>query len=256
MRIMGWLAAILGVIGLIVCLVIAVGVWFVKPEVETRVDRLATAVVEGLDQAAVLSAEASELVVQVNERLDTVAETASSISANPILDAVVDRVLGGAINRVVSGPWNEIQDRLGGLRERVVGLSSVVQSIDQAVPFIELPGVVTGFIDDVDARWTELDQTVGEMQTIADEGVGTAERAARVAEIATNASQRLDTVNLALGEVHGKIETAQADITQGAQRVGNGLTWVALIVCIVAIWVALLHLLLISQGRRWIREER
>jgi hypothetical protein len=131
----------------------------------------------------------------------------------------------------------------------------VVQSIDQAVPFINLPGVVTGFIDDVDARWTDLDQMVQEMETIANEGVGTAERAARVAEIATTASQRLDAVNVALGEVHGKVETAQADITHGAEQVGTALTWIALIVCIVAIWVGLLHLLLISQGRRWIRGE-
>ena len=255
MRILGWLAAFLGVIGVVVCLVIAVGVWFVKPEVETRVDRLATAVVEGLDQAAELSSDASELVVQVGERLDQVATTARSVSANPILDAAVDRVLSGTIRNVVSGPLNTIQDRLGGFRERVVGLSSLVQTVDQALPFIELPGVVTGFVDDVDARWAELDRTVQEMETIATEGVGTAERAARVAEVATNASARLDAVNLALGEVHGNVETAQADITQAAQDVGTALTWIALVVCIVAIWVGLLHLLLISQARRWIREE-
>ncbi len=305
MRIVGWLAAILGVVGVVICLVIAAGVWLVKPEVQTRVDHLATVVVEGLDKATELSTEASQLAVQVGERLDRVATTARSLSANPVLDAVVDRVLSGAITNVVSGPWNRIQDRLGGFRERVVGLSNIVQTVDQALPFIELPGVVTGFVDDVDARWTELDQTVQEMETIAAEGVGTAERAARVAEVATNASERLDAVGVGRGAgtregatpprarrpagqpggaaraggagggasgpttardggvggprarapAHGKVETAQADIAQAAQQVGNALTWIAVAVSIVAIWVGLLHLLLIAQARRWIRAD-
>lgn len=255
MRIVGWLAAILGVVGLVICLVIAVGVWVVKPEVQSRVDHLAAVVVEGLDKASELSDEASELVVQVAGRLDEVATTARGVSANPILDAAVDRLLGAAITRVVTGPWDRIQDRLGGFRERVVGLSNLIQTVDQALPFIELPGVVTGFVDDVDARWTELDRTVEELETLATEGVGTSERAARVADIATNASTRLHAVDAALGQVHSRVEAAQADVEQAARQLASLLDWVAVIVSIVAIWVGLLHLLLIAQARRWMRDE-
>jgi hypothetical protein len=255
MRIVGWLAAILGVIGLVICLVIAIGVWLVRPDIVTRVDHIASIAIEGLDQAAALSVDASDLTVEVGERLDTVASTAQQVSENPILDAAVDRLLGGAITNLVSGPWNQVQDRLGGMRERVVTLSSVVQGLDSAIPFIELPGVATAFVDDVDARWTTLDERVQEMETIASEGVGTAERAGRIAQAATEASERLAAVNVALGEVHGKIEAAQADIAAAADRAESTLTWVALVICIISVWVGLLHLLLIAQGRRWIRAE-
>jgi hypothetical protein len=255
MRIVGWLAAILGVIGLVVCLVIAVGVWFVRPEVVERVDHVATVAVDALEQASALSTDASELIVQVNERLESVATTASSVSGNPVLTAAADRLLGGTISNVVVGPWNQLQDHLSGMREKAVGLSTSVQALDEAIPFIELPGVATGFVDDVDARWTEVDETVQGMESIAAEGVGTADRAANVAQIAAETSEKLDALNVALGQVHGRIETAQAQVTEASDQVERIVGLGALAITIIAIWVALLHLLLIAQGRRWIRSE-
>lgn len=255
MRALGWLATILGVIGLVFCVVIAVGVWVVRPDVQTRVDNVALAVTQGLDDASALSADAIELVAQVSTRLDTVATTATSVAGNPIVDAVADRLLTGAITNVVVGPWSSLQDRLGGMRERVVGISNAVQAVDEALPFIELPGTITGVIDDVDTRWTALDERVQGMEGLAANGISTAEEASRVAEFAAEASTRLDAVNQALNQVHAAIETAQGDVQHAADQVDSLLLWGALIVCVVAVWVGLLHLLLIAQGRRWVRGE-
>jgi DNA repair ATPase RecN len=255
MRFLGWLAAILGVIGLAVCLVIAVGVWFVRPEVVTRVDHVAFVTTDALERASTLSIQASELIVQVDERLDQVATTASSVSANPILDAAAERLLTGRIREMVAGPLTDLQGRLNAMREQAVGLSTSVQALDEAIPFIELPGVVTGFVDDVDARWTELDQRVGEIETIANEGVGTADRAAAVAQAATNASEKLSALNTSLGELHAKIDTAQGQITAAADDLDRITGIVAIVISIIAVWVGLLHVLLIAQGRRWVRGE-
>lgn len=255
MRFLGWLAAILGVVGATICLVIAVGVWVVRPDVVTRVDNIAVAVTQGLDDAAALSADAGELVAQVSERLDKVATTAASVAGNPIIDAAADRLLTGAITNVVSGPWNTLQDRLGGMRERVVGISNAVQAVDEALPFIELPGTITGVINDVDARWTAVDERVQGMEDLAAEGIGTAQQASRIAEIATDARTRLDAVSASLDEVHGAIEIAQGDVQHAADQVEGLVMWAAIIICVIAIWVGLLHLLLIAQGRRWIRGE-
>jgi hypothetical protein len=242
-------------VGAVICLVLAVGVWFVKPEVESRVDTVAVAVTQGLEDAAALSADAGELLVQVSDRLDTVASTAQTVAGNPIVDAVANRLLTGAVTKVVSGPWNALQDRLGGMRERVLGISNAVQAVDEAVPFIELPGTITGVVTDVDARWTALDERVQEMEQLAADGVATAEQASRVAQIATEASTRLDAVSQTVGQVHGAIETAQGDVQHAVDQVDGLLMSIAIIVSLVAIWVGLLHLLLIAQARRWIRDE-
>lgn len=255
MRVLGWLAMILGVVGLVICGAIAIGVWVVRPDIEARVDNVALAVTQGLDDAAALSADAGDLVIQVSERLDTVATTAASVAGNPVIDAVADRLLTGAVTNVVSGPWNALQDRLGGMRERVVGISNAVQAVDEALPFIELPGTVTGVVNDVDARWTEVDERVRGMEEVAANGIGTAEQASRIAEAATDASTRLNAVGAALGQVHGAIESAQGDIQHAVDQVDGLLLWVAIVVCVIAIWVGLLHLLLIAQGRRWARGE-
>ncbi len=255
MRALGWLATILGVVGAIICLVIAIGVWVVRPDVEARVDNVALAVTQGLEDAAALSADAAELVAQVSTRLDTVATTAQSVAGNPVVDAIADRLLTGAITNVVTGPWNTLQDRLGGMRERVVGISNAVEAVDQAIPFIELPGNITGVINDVDARWTAMDERVQGMEELAANGISTAEEASRVADFATQASTRLDAVGEALGKVHGAIETAQGEVQQAVDQVDGLLLWAAVIICVIAIWVGLLHLLLIAQGRRWARGE-
>jgi hypothetical protein len=255
MRIVGWLAAILGVIGLVVCLVIAVGVWVVRPSVIERVDHIATVAVQGLEDASTLSTDASELLVDVSERLDNVATTARSISGNPIVDAVADRLLSTAVTNVVSRPWSALQDRLGGMRERVVGISNSIQALDDAIPFIELPGTITGVVNDVDARWTALDERVQGMEELASDGVGTTQEAARIAELATEASARLTEVSSALGLVHTAIETSQSNVQHAADQIEELTGWGALIICVVAVWVGLLHLLLIAQGRRWARAE-
>ncbi len=255
MRALGWLATIMGVVGLIVCVVIAVGVWVVRPDIETRVDDVAVAVTQGLEDASALSADAIDLVTQVSERLDTVATTAQSVAGNPVIDAVADRLLTGAITNVVSGPWSSLQDRLGGMRERVVGISNAVQAVDEALPFIDLPNTVTGVINDVDARWTAVDERVQSMEELAANGISTAEEASRVAALATDASARLDAVGETLGQVHGAIETAQGDVQHASDQVDGLILWAAIIICAVAVWVGLLHLLLIAQGRRWIRGE-
>ena len=255
MRIVGWLAAILGVIGLVICGVIAVGVWFVQPEVVRRVDHVASIATETLDKADALTTDASELVVQVKEKLDQVASTATSVSSNPIIDAAAERLLNGSIRDMVSGPLTELQGRLSSLREQAVGLSTSVRALDEAIPFIELPGVVTGFVDEVDANWSELDQRVQEIETVTNEGVGTADRAASIAQTATNASQKLDALNTSLGQLHGRIETGQAQVAAAADQIESITGLSALAITIIAIWIGLLHLLLIAQGRRWIRSE-
>jgi flagellin-like hook-associated protein FlgL len=255
MRFVGWLAAILGVVGLVIWLTIAVGVWFVRPTVVERVDHVARVAVEALEQASDLSTDASELLVEVGSRLEAVATTASSVSGNPILTAAADRLLSGTISNVVVGPWTQLQDRLSGMRETAVGLSTTVRALDEAIPFIELPGVVTGFVDDVDARWTEVDQTVQGMGAVATEGVGTAERAQNLARTATEASAKLDALNVALGAVHEEVETAQSQIEGASDQIEGILGLSTLAICIIAIWVGVLHLLLIAQGRRWIRGE-
>ena len=40
MRILGWLAMILGVVGLVISLVVAVGVWVVKPSIDDGVTKV------------------------------------------------------------------------------------------------------------------------------------------------------------------------------------------------------------------------
>lgn len=255
MRVLGWLATILGVVGLVVCGAIAIGVWVVRPDVMTRVDNVALAVTEGLEDASALSTDAIELVAQVGVRLDTVATTAQSVAGNPIVDATVDRLLSGAVSNVVSGPWNQLQDRLGGMRERVVGISNAVQAVDDALPFIDLPGTITGVVNDVDARWTAVDDRVQSMEQLAETGVGTAEQASRLGELASDASARLDAVSVSLAQVHGAIETAQGDVQHATDQIDDLLMWGTVALCVIAIWVGLLHLLLIAQGRRWIRGE-
>ena len=255
MRIVGWLAAILGVLGVVICIVIAIGAWFVKPEIVRRVDHVATVATDALERAGDLSTSASELVVQVKERLESVATTASSVSGNPVITAAADRLLDGTISNLVVGPWTELQGRLSGIREQAVGLSTSVQALDEAIPFIELPGVVTSFVDDVDARWSELDQTVQGIEEAAADGIGTSERAANIAQTATEASAKLDALNVALGQVHGRIETAHAQVLEASDDIEGVLGLSAIGVSLIAIWIGLLHVLLIAQGRRWIRSD-
>ena len=92
--------------------------------------------------------------------MDSIATTAESLAGSPFVNTAVGQAIRRSITDLASGPQSELMANAAALRERVVALSSTVQRLDEAIPLIDLPGNVTGAVDDLDARLTELGEAV------------------------------------------------------------------------------------------------
>ena len=159
----GWPRS-LGVVGIVGCLAVAIGVWVVRPAVTDRAHEIVAIVDNGLQKTSDLTDTAATRLTTVSERLGSITGILDSVAGSPLVDTAVGTAIRNAISGFVEGPYANLKADLSGLREQVLSISDVVTQLDAAIPGIELPGVVTGTITDVDARLTStgLDGPVGQ----------------------------------------------------------------------------------------------
>ncbi len=253
MRALGWLAMVVGVIGVVVCLVVAVGVWVVKPQVTDRAHEIVAIAHEGVQKADDLAVTAGGHLTTVSDRLTTIEGLLTSVAGSPLVDTAVGTNIRNAISGFVGGPYAGLMADVSGLVERVQGLSTTVEKLDAAIPGLELPGVVTGAIDDVDAKLTQLDQTVTSINDIAGSGVTTSEQVTQLSTQVGDINAVIQAVIPGLDKVRTKLAEVETRLTGTDDRIERIAGISAVGVSILFIYLALLNLLLVAQGRRWAR---
>lgn len=252
MRFLGWLATALGVIGVIVCLVVAVGVWVVRPAVTDKTHEIAAIATEGLQKASDLTDVATERLTKASDNLGNITSFLDSLATSPLVDTAVGTKIRDLVSGFVQGPYADVHETVTGLTERLLSISDVVQRLDAAIPGIELPGVVTSTIEDVDARLTQIDGTVTTINQVAGNGVTTSEQVTALSTQVGEIKGVVDAVVPALGTAKTQIAEAQTKVDKVSDRTDWWITWGAVIVSIVFVYLAALHVLLYKQGRRWV----
>ncbi len=255
MRLLGWLATVLGVVGVVGCLVVAVGVWVVRPPIMDKAHEIIVIGTDGLDRADELAVVAGERLTTVDSRLTTVIGTLDSVAGSPLVDTAVGNAIRDAVSGVVSGPYPELRTSVSGLRQRLDTLADVVTRLDSAIPGITLPGVVTGAVDDIDDRLTQLDDTVTSIDAIAGNGVTTSQQVQQLSTAVSDIQGVVQAVIPALGVARTQIADASAGLDRARGSVDDTVTISAGVISIVFVYLALLNVLLYQQGRRWLARE-
>ena len=253
MRALGWLAMVVGVIGVVICLVVAIGVWVVKPQVTDRAHEIVAIAHEGVQKADDLAVTVNGRLATVSDRLTTIEGLLTSVAGSPLVDTAVGTNIRIAISGFVEGPYASLQQDVSGLVERVQGLSTTVQKLDAAIPGLELPGVVTGAIDEVDAKLTQLDQTVTSINDIAGNGVTTSQQLTQLSTAVSDINGVIEVVIPGIETVRTKLADVETRLTGTDDRIERIAGISAIGVSILFIYLALLNLLLVTQGRRWAR---
>jgi len=252
MRFLGWLATLLGVIGVVVCLVVAVGVWVVRPPVTDKTHEIAAIVTDGLQQVNDLADVATARLGKASDSLGNITALLDSVATSPLVDTAVGTKIRDLVSGFVEGPYASVHQDVAGLRQRLTSIAGVVQRLDAAIPGIELPGVVTDTIDNVDAKLTTLDTTVASINDVAGNGVTTGQQVANLSTQVGNVKDVVDAIVPAIGAAQTQVTEAQKKVDHVSGRVDRWITWGALGVSIVALYLLMLNLLLFFQGRRWV----
>jgi hypothetical protein len=253
MRVLGWLAMALGVIGFIASLLLATGVWVVKPNFQARVDGLFAQADSGLQRAATLTDNVQARLAEVTGRVDDIKTRTDAFAAAPVLDGTVATAIATTITDFVSGPYANLRSEYAALKERVTNVGESLQALDNAVPAITLPGTARERLQEIDAQFVQIDAQVTAIGEATAEGLPVPGVAARISGLVAQAQTFLTGIVDRVNEVEARLQQTRDRLTSANESIRTGLTLSAAAVTILGLYLAGLHILLFQQGRRWTR---
>jgi hypothetical protein len=248
-RVLGFTAQVAGVIGIVVCLALIVGVLLGRGWATDSVTQLATGVDAKVALAVPLMDRASAKVSEVSGRVGALADAATAVAALPGPGAELRIALRSALNRV-SERYLELRTTYGDVRQAAGGALDRLETLERLLPGFALPQGPVDALTRLDAGVQELDATVmGLADAIPDSGP-IAAVATAAATRATEAQAKLQAVNGVVDDARTKLGEVRAKVASTADTVNTGITLGAIGTILLLLYFALLHWVLFRTGAR------
>jgi len=132
-------------------------------------------------------------------------------------------------------------------------LGSVLTRLDQAIPFISLPGTVSNGIEQLDQTLTIADNAVGGLNSLLTSEPTTGERITAVGARIGELRPQPDAFNGALANVRTDVDALQPKVGKTQDTVHQLTDRAVVGGSLFFLDVALLQVLLFQQARRWAR---
>ncbi len=175
-HVLGTAGQVVGVVGIVVCLLLAVGVVLGRGWAVGTMDDVAAAVDAQIAKADPLLTQASVKVGEISGRVSTVADLAAGIAADPSPGGAVADTLRSALASV-SDRYQALRSNYVDLRESVQSVVDRLQTLDRLVPGFTIPQGPVDALAALDARLKEFDAKVTSLITI-EPGQGPVNKAA------------------------------------------------------------------------------
>lgn len=234
-------AQVAGVIGLVVCAVLAVGILLVHGWVSDAVGGVFETADRQIERGSTIVELATDRVQErVTDIDDFIAGAASVVPGANIPPALAARAAS------LADRYDAVRNQFAELRARVESGLETVRQVARLVPFIDLPELPTDELTALDARLQQFDDSVGRLR----EG-GVAQVAVdRVVEGATNLRGSIDQVADLGGRIQTRLDQAQDRLVLANSRL-DGYLWIMTIILLVLVgYIAILNGLVIWLARR------
>ena len=255
MRIIGWLAMALSVVGIVLGIGMAAGIWVIRGELQTRVHELVASADAGLARSAALTDVVSGNIAAVSTRVGDVKARADQLVITPA-DGPIATGLATAINDFITGPYTvlrtEILRAAGACHDRRRAASGVgsrdprghaTRYGDRTAAGDGCPAAGDRRCSDGrrggDSRWRR--RTWHRIQE-------SLQRATEVQQVVTGADE-------IVSDVAAKIQDLRVRLAATDDKVSTALSVGAGVGLIFGLYFAGLNVLLFRQGRRWSRQE-
>lgn len=247
------IAKIAGIVGVVICLVIIVIVWFSLGTVSRAVDNLGNTVNTGFGKAITVTDTVAGGLNDAATSIDQMRADAVELAANanpdtPRLDALQAR-LGQFADK-----YRDLRVRYADARETVVAATSSVQRIAELVPGVRVPEGLGDNLTAVDAKLKAIDDAIVATWT----SVSDAQPGKAVADaLAGRATPLKDALTAAATAVTGlstNIQGAQARADSAIDSLRTLLLLAAIALSVLFLWVLALNIALWVLGRAWERE--
>lgn len=246
-RILGTTGQVVGVVGIVVCLLLVVGVIFGRVWAIGTVDDVDEAVDAQIVRTGPLLDKAQGIVGEVSGRLGTVADIAAGIAANPSPSGDVAQTLRSALAGF-SERYQGLREGYADVRETVVSVIDRLQTLDRLVPGFPVPQGLVDALAAFDARIKEFDAKANDLIAI-EPGEGPVNQAAgRISEAATGLDANVQEIQDGIGNVEQQITELRTRLSDSAGTIKLGITLGSVGAILVLLYLAFLHWILFRHS--------
>jgi hypothetical protein len=253
MRILGWMASAVGVVGVGVCNGLVPLLWVLRASLRARAGDLLAVPDAGLEAAISLTGGVAGWLSDASGRIDDIRAKADALARAPVVDAPAAVDLATAIDEFISGPYATLRTVYAGLRERALAVGDALAGIGKAVPVLAITGAVADRLQAIDARMQEIDASVASLGRLGPAGLAEPGVAATVSGQAAIAGEHVRAIGESLTEVEAWLNASRDRVVEADHRAARAVTIGAVVGTALTLFVAGLNVLLFQQGRRWSR---
>ena len=251
MRIVGWLASAVGVVGVMFGNGLASVVWVLRFNIQSRLRDLLAVPDGGLDIATTLTETVASGITEMSGQIIDVKAAADRLAAAPAGDASAVAGLASAIDTFVEGPYSMFRTVYQRLRERAMVIGESLTRLGTSVPLAKVPPAAVERLQAIDARMVEIDASVTYLAGLGPTGLVEPGVASTISERAARAEETLASMSELVTEIEQWIQDARERLEERQQRLFRWLTAGTAVASVAGLLFAGLNVLLFQQGRRW-----
>ncbi len=246
-------AKVAGIVGVVVCVLIIVAVWFGLGTVSRAVDDLGSDVAAAFDRAITATDAVAGRLDETVIAIDSVRADAAELAASRTPDLPRLSNLQARLGQI-SDRYLEARVRYAEARETVVGVMTTLQQIARIIPGTKVPEGAGDTLAAVDAKIRAIDEAIvstGTSLAAADPGEAVA------VALAARTTPLKDAISSGAAAVHGlsaDLDGLQAKAESTIDNIRSILLLAAIALSVLFIWVLALNIALWVLGRAWERD--
>jgi len=247
--VLGLVAQIAGVVGIVLCLVLAVGVVVGRGWATDTVTQVAISIDTKVSAAAPLLDLASQKVSDVSGNVGAVADAANAIAARPNSGSGLLQGLSGAVTKV-SDRYLELRAQYGELKATITGALDRLKLLDRLIPGFSIPQGPIDALAKLDASITDLDAKIMGLANAIPETGPIDAAATAIATKAGDVQAKLDALVGVIDDVHAKLVDLRAQLASTVDTIKSAITVGSIVLVVFFLYLALLHWVLFRTGRQ------
>ena len=243
---------VVAVVGIGVCILLAIVVLLARGWAVDQVDSIATSIDGALARGIPALQAADDRVTQMGTTVQEVSDAATVVATS---DAVVAPAVAQALSTRLSSlseRYTPIRAAYADAHSQLVSALDRVQTISRFLPGVTVPQAPIDALSRVDEAIRAVDERITAVLEANRAGTAIRESAQRVADAAPAVQTALDTVSTRFTDAEARLNDARVDVTSTMDRIRTAITIVTLLVLALLAYIAVLHVVLLrfSGGLR------
>ena len=234
-------AQVAGVVGLVVCVVLAIGIILVSGRISDSIGGVFESADRQIERGSTIVELATDRVRERVTDIDDFIGNASAITPGANIPPAL-----AARATAIADRYDAVRNQFAELRARVESGLETVRQVASLVPFIDLPTLPTEELAGLDARLQQFDDNVSRLREAGVASVAVE----RVVEGATNLRGAIDGVADLGGRIQTRLDEAQIRLDQANARLDGYLWILTMILLLLVAYIAILNGLVIWLARR------